>query len=199
MEAEDGPDSAGAGNRDFGMGRGKVFPASSARSLLNPLRRVVQSPSRTVAATALAAEARVLEIGSGPGYFSPYIAGTIRSGFFVALDIQVEMLRINRTRLPEGSLGGLVAGDAMALPFRDATFDSAFVATMLGEVPEPLRAVGEVRRVLRPGGVASFAETRRDSDFLSLSKLTRLVEGSDFKFLNRRGLRWQYVANFAAI
>lgn len=86
----------------------------------------------------------------------------------------------------------------MALPFRDATFDSVFVATMLGEVPEPMRALGEVRRVLRPDGVASFAETRRDSDFLSLSKLTRLVEGCHFKFLNRRGLRWQYVANFAA-
>jgi len=148
---------------------------------------------------ALAEQARVLEIGSGPGYFSPYIARTIRSGFFVALDIQVEMLRINRTRLPEGAVGGLLVGDAMALPFRDAIFDSAFVATMLGEVPDPLRALAEIRRVLRLGGVASFAETRRDSDFLSLSKLTPLVEGCHFSFLNRRGPRWQYVANFAAI
>ena len=84
------------------------------------------------------------------------------------------------------------AGDGSALP------DSAFVATMLGEVPEPLRALAELRRVLRPGGVASFAETRRDSDFYSPSKLIRLVERCGFKFLSRRGLRWQYVANFAA-
>ena len=180
------------------MGRGKVFPASNARSLLNPLRHIVQPPSRTVAAMSLTPEARVLEIGSGPGYFSPYIARTISSGVFVALDIQVEMLSINRTRLRAWSLGGLVAGDAMALPFRDATFDSAFVATMLGEVPEPARALGEIRRVLRSGGIASFSETRRDSDFLSIWKLTRVVEGCDFRFLNRRGLRWQYVANFTA-
>jgi len=38
----------------FGLQRGKVFPASHARSLLNPLRRFVQSPERTVAAIGIA-------------------------------------------------------------------------------------------------------------------------------------------------
>jgi hypothetical protein len=70
------------------------------------------------------------------------------------LDLQIEMLPINRTRLPEWSPGELVTGDTIALPFSDASFDVVFVATVLGEVPVPGGAVEEVRRVLRPEGIA---------------------------------------------
>src|SRR3954462_14000442 len=49
-------------SREYGMGSGKVFPAARAKSLLNPARRLVQSPSRTVAAIGLRHGARVLEL-----------------------------------------------------------------------------------------------------------------------------------------
>jgi len=54
----------------FGLERGKVFPAAHARSLLNPLRKLVQSPERTVAAIRIGPADRVLELGCGPGYFT---------------------------------------------------------------------------------------------------------------------------------
>jgi ubiquinone/menaquinone biosynthesis C-methylase UbiE len=62
------------GQRDYGLGRGKVYPAADASSLLHPLRRLVQSSRRTVAAMGLRDTDRVLEVGCGPGYFTPVVA-----------------------------------------------------------------------------------------------------------------------------
>ena len=83
---------------EFGVGRGKVFPASKARSLLNPARRLVQSPRRVIDALGIAPGATVLEIGCGPGYFSPTLAATIPEGGAVLADLQSEMLQLARER-----------------------------------------------------------------------------------------------------
>jgi ubiquinone/menaquinone biosynthesis C-methylase UbiE len=72
------------------------------------------------------------------------------------------------------------------------------IATVLGEVSNPDDYLDEVRRVMRPGGVASFSETRRDSDFVRLDKLTNLVERHSFRFLDKRGPSWQYLAPYGA-
>ncbi len=189
----DEPESAPS----FGMGRGKVFPASSAASLVNPLRRLVQSPRRTARATGARPGDRVLEVGCGAGYFSAELRAASDGGLFVALDLQPEMLAFARGRARDGRPGSYVASDAMALPFSSSVFDVVLVATMLGEVPDPQRAVHEVARVLRPGGTAAFAETRRDSDFLPLADLRRLVEPVGLALTARHGWAWQYVATFA--
>lgn len=182
---------------DLGMGRGKVFPASSAASLVNPLRRLVQSATRTVRAAGIRPGDRVLEVGCGAGFFSDELRAACADGLFVALDLQPEMLAFARQRSSDPGAPA-VAADAMALPFGPASFDVVFVATMLGEVPDPARAVREVRRVLVPGGRAAFAETRRDSDFLALRDLRSLVEPTGLVLEARHGWAWQYVATFAA-
>jgi ubiquinone/menaquinone biosynthesis C-methylase UbiE len=178
------------------MGRGKVFPAARARSLVNPLRRLVQSPTRTVAAMALPADGLVLELGSGPGFFSSSIAEAVPAGHVVLVDLQTEMLDHARRRLMHRPGISLVGADAMQLPFNAGQFDVAIVATMLGEVPDRDTCLAEVRRVLRDRGVLAVAETRRDSDFISLAQLRALVEAHGFQFAGRRGVAWQYVARF---
>lgn len=62
---------------NFGMGRGRTYPASAARHLLNPLRHLVQPPRRVVDRMPLHPTDRVLEIGCGPGWFSPSIAARV--------------------------------------------------------------------------------------------------------------------------
>ena len=180
---------------EYGLGRGKVFPADKASSLLNPLRRLVQSPSRTVAAMNLATSARVLEVGCGPGYFSPSIARAVPSGQVFLLDLQHEMLRLVGDRVADALR---VQSDAMALPLVDGAVDAVFVSAMLGEVPDRDRCLAEVRRVLREGGHATFAETRRDSDFIPSDELQALVVPHGFELVARRGIKWQYVARFRA-
>src|SRR4051812_42525566 len=178
------------------MGRSKVFPAADAKSLLNPLRRLVQSPSRLVAAMQLSATDRVLEIGCGPGYFSPTLAGAVVDGQLVAFDLQREMLVLAGERLAVSSQAATVQGGAMSLPFAGGRFDAVLIATVLGEVPDVDSCLADVHRVLRAGGVLSVSETRRDSDFIALPALRALVEPHGFELAGRAGMRWQYVARF---
>jgi uncharacterized protein len=147
----------------------------------------------------LASDARVIEIGAGPGFFSPSISRSVPEGGLVVLDLQVEMLQLARARLTDRAGIGFVQADAMSLPFSTASVDAVLIATVLGEVPDPDACVAEARRVLRQGGMASFAETRRDSDFIGLASLTDLVQRHSLSFVDRRGFRWQYVARFRAI
>jgi ubiquinone/menaquinone biosynthesis C-methylase UbiE len=183
---------------EFGLERGKVFPAAKARSLLNPLRRLVQSPRRLVAALDVGPTACVLELGCGPGYFSPTLAAAVPQGQLVLADLQIEMLTPARDRLAAFGPPRAVQLDATRLPFADETFDAVFVVFVLGEVPDQERCLAECRRVLRPDGVALFAESRRDSDFIPHDDLRTLVEPHGFELDRFRGPSWEYAARFRA-
>jgi SAM-dependent methyltransferase len=54
--------------------------------------------------------------------------------------------------LPDGATGGVVNGDALALPFADGTFDRIIAAEVLEHIWADERAMAELNRVLRPGG-----------------------------------------------
>jgi arsenite methyltransferase len=183
-------------DRQFGLGRGKVFPAANAKSLLNPLRRLIQPPAALVRRLELTPSVRILEIGPGPGYFSASLAALVPEGTLVLLDLQVEMLKMARQRLEATSSAAYTNADALELPFHDRSFDAVVVVLVLGEVPDRRRCVAEVARVLKPGATAVFAETRRDGDFIRLPDLRSLVEPEGFDFVDRRGMALEYTARF---
>ena len=157
-----------------------AFPASQAQILLNPARRLIQHPTRTVQAFSLKPGDTVLELGPGPGYFTPDAvaavgpgrqdkSGTDFVGRLVCLDLQPDMLAVLRDRMAAlGVREDLVAGDATRLPLRDAAFDAAYLVAILGEVPDQQAAVHELARILRPGGAISFVETFTDPDYVRL-------------------------------
>ena len=185
---------------EFGVGRGKVFPASRARSLLNPVRRLVQSPTRLARRLEAASDARVLEVGCGPGYFSPALAAAVPQGRLVLVDLQREMLDLAATRLVDvRDRVEAVHADASRLPLRSDSFDAVVVILMLGEVPDRNACLAEVRRVLRLGGTALFAETRRDGDYIWPVELRALVEPHRFEVVDQRGPSWEYTARFRAV
>jgi ubiquinone/menaquinone biosynthesis C-methylase UbiE len=67
---------------------------------------------------------------------------------------------------------------------------------VLPEIPDPARALAELRRVLRPDGVLSITEEFYDPDYLFLPETVRLVEGAGFRFEERFGSFFVYTANF---
>jgi ubiquinone/menaquinone biosynthesis C-methylase UbiE len=96
------------------------------------------------------ARGRVLEVAIGTGRNLPrYPADVTITG----IELSPAMLAIARERA--ASLGrdvDLREGDAEHLPFDEASFDTVVCALSLCTIPSPVAAVGEMRRVLGPGG-----------------------------------------------
>lgn len=93
----------------------------------------------------------VLEIGAGPGLVTDLLVD--RSANVTAVEIDPALADALRARLPQVDV---VTGDATALPLPDARFTAAACFTMLHHIPDPAdqdRALAEIARVLRPGGL----------------------------------------------
>lgn len=180
--------------RQFGLERGKVFPASEARALLNPLRHLTQPPGRLARRLAPAPDARVLDLGCGPGYFTTALAGAAPRGTVVGCDLQVGMLQQARARTDARPTGTAryARVDATSLPFRAGAFDAACCVTVLGEVPDRAACIAELSRVLRPGARLAIAEIRLDDDFLDAAEVQRLTEAAGFETVRRHGIRLNY-------
>lgn len=79
--------------------KGALFPHQLAFTLLIPLRNWALSPAELVRRLELQPQQRILEVGCGPGYFSPALARAVPQGSLVLADIQPEMLAKARQRL----------------------------------------------------------------------------------------------------
>jgi ubiquinone/menaquinone biosynthesis C-methylase UbiE len=100
---------------------------------------------------------RLLDVGAGPAILGE-VAQRLKLQY-VALDLSLENLLAGRARL--GELSGIV-GSAMALPVKDQSFDGVVSLGCLEYIDHLEAAIGELCRVLRPGGflIASFANRR---------------------------------------
>lgn len=90
------------------------------------------------------------DLGCGTGQISELIAPHVAK--VVAVDGSQEMVQAARKRLKSLHQVDVRRGDMEALPLDDAQLDAAIVALVLHHVPEPLLALKEVHRVLKPGG-----------------------------------------------
>jgi ubiquinone/menaquinone biosynthesis C-methylase UbiE len=100
----------------------------------------------------LCAQARgdVLEVAVGTGRNLPYYPPDVR---LMGIELSPAMLEIARRHARElGRVADLHVGDAQALAFPDASFDTVVCAIALCTIPDERRAVAEAARVLRPGG-----------------------------------------------
>lgn len=96
------------------------------------------------------AQGDVLELAVGTGRNLPLYRPDVR---LTGIDLSPAMLARARERARElGREADLRLGDAQALEFPDASFDTVVVTLGLCSIPDPRRAVREAKRVLRPGG-----------------------------------------------
>lgn len=173
-----------------------VYPAAQAGWLLHPLRHVIMSPTRIVGRLHLKPADSVLEVGPGPGWFSPEIARAIPQGRLVLFDIQRGMLDMAEQRLRQVGAANAeyIEGDAVSLPFGEAAFDAVLLVTVLGEISDPGRALREIARVLRPGGRVVVVEQLGDPDHVRRSALGEMALNAGLKIARVEGSLLLYSA-----
>jgi len=103
---------------------------------------------------------RVLDCGSGPGSITVGFAELVAPGEVVGVDLAEEQLARARHLADQRRLGNLhfERGDIYALPFPDSSFAAAFAHNVLEHLRDPLQALKEMRRVLRPGGIVGILD-----------------------------------------
>jgi malonyl-CoA O-methyltransferase len=159
------------------------------------LQPLVRQDCENMAAPCWPAGSRILDIGCGTGAFSRNAAGT--GWHIVQTDLSEGMCRKASEYNP-----ATAGATAEALPFADAGFDGVFSSLMLQWVYDPLPALREMARVVRPGGVcvlstlvngtlhelrdafASLDDVPRVNAFAYPAPLTALCAHAGFKLLN---------------
>jgi ubiquinone/menaquinone biosynthesis C-methylase UbiE len=135
------------------------------------------------------AHGSVLEIAPGPAYFCIELA---KLGNFkiTGLDISKSFVEIARKKAIEAGMDiDFREGNASAMPFKDGTFDFTFCQAAFKNFSEPVKAIAEMYRVLKPGGTAVIADMRQDA---SPIEIEREVNGMRLDPLNRFFVRWTF-------
>jgi len=109
------------------------------------------------------ARGRVLEVAPGPGYLSIELA-KLGKCEVTGLDISETFVKIERQNAAEAGVKvDFNHGDATTMPFDENSFDFAVCVAAFKNFTQPVLALNEFHRVLKPGGTALIVDLRRDA------------------------------------
>jgi ubiquinone/menaquinone biosynthesis C-methylase UbiE len=92
-----------------------------------------------------------LDVGCGNGAFTEVVIRRSKPAAIAGIDPSTEQIAYARTR-PGTKMASFQVADAQSLPFTSHSFDVAAMALVISFIPDPLKAVAEMARVVRPGG-----------------------------------------------
>jgi ubiquinone/menaquinone biosynthesis C-methylase UbiE len=189
--------------RGFSMEGGlATWYANITRKDLGEFERLAQELAKD-----LPENARVLEIAPGPGYLSIALA---KLGPFkiTGLDISQSFVRMASDHAKrEGVVARFIHGSASDIPLEDGMFDLIVCRAAFKNFSEPLKALNEMQRVLKPGGRALIIDLRKDAsweeivayvDGLKISKTSTWMTKFTFKhMLLKRAYTEEQMASLA--
>jgi len=177
-------------------------PAFIGRFLDSDLRRALQPANKILQRSGIKNGMRVLEVGCGSGAFTTSTARAVgETGSVYGLDIQMNMLHQLRRKLSRNEnsdIGNMAftCGSAYNLPYKGNVFDLAYMITVLPEIPDRSRALKEIKRVLKPGGILAVSEFLPDPDYPWKSTTVRVCSDAGFVLDKVSGNLWTYTARF---
>jgi ubiquinone/menaquinone biosynthesis C-methylase UbiE len=153
----------------------------------------------------------ILDVGCGRGFLLKQLRGRAHAGStFFGVDISQKLCDIAKANNPEAQI---TVGDAEALPYEDNSFDFVFMTEALEHMLSFDKALSEVGRVLRPGGVFIVTVPNRDwasydfydkmrnhelqpidDHYFRFEEISGLLRSHSFKIITYRGLDnlWYY-------
>lgn len=155
------------GARPTGTAAGPGIPYAHGASAIDQARlaRRTAATSAAFLLPHLRPGMRVLDCGCGPGTITMGLAEAVAPGEAVGLDFQPDQIAAARALASERGVANVrfVTGSVYELPFPDASFDAAYANTLFMHLAEPTRALAEMKRVLKPGGVVALADDDHDT------------------------------------
>ena len=121
---------------------------------------------------------KVLEVGCGTGAISRKIADCVKPSQVVAVDIDPTFLDAAKQLAAKHAIDNIrfELGDAENLKYEDRTFDMSYCRLVLSQVNNPLKAVTELKRVTKVGGVVASSDEAGAFYTPQLPKLDNMVE-----------------------
>jgi len=177
-------------------------PAFIGHLLDSGYRRRIQPPSQLIERSGVKKGMQVLDLGCGSGAFTTFLARAVgQKGKVYALDIQADMLKQLENKLSKPESKDiknikLIEGNAYELPFEDGSLDLVNMVTVLQEIPDRNRALQEVKRVLKPGGILAVTELFPDPDYPWKSTTVKLGNGAGFVVDKISGNFFNYTVRF---
>lgn len=175
------------------------IPAFATRFIDNPIRRRIQPPAQVVDWIGIQDGMLILEIGPGPGTFTIEASKHVgEMGKVFALDIQPTVISRLNNRLQRDKIANVVTKIASAyeLPFSHNTFDRVFMIAVLAEIPNKKKALLEIKRVLKHGGLLAVGELLPDPDYPRRKTVIRWCKDAGFESAGGYGSVLHYVLTF---
>ena len=177
-------------------------PAFIGRGLDSDIRRWLQPPDKIIERSGIKQGMTVLDLGCGSGAFTTFATKTVgERGKVYAVDIQPAMLKqlerkLSKLEYQDITNIELKQSSAYELPFEDETVDLVYMVTVLQEIPDRGRALREIRRVLKPGGILAVTELLPDPDYPLRSTTIKMCQREGFVLDDNLGNLWNYTIRF---
>ncbi|QBD78520.1 class I SAM-dependent methyltransferase [Ktedonosporobacter rubrisoli] len=125
-------------------------------------------------------ESRILELGCGPGFLWRNNQDRLPSNWEITLsDFSAGMLQEAQNNLSESSHAFIFRViDAQRIPFEDQSFDAVIANHMLYHIPDREKALSEIQRILKPGGLF-YAATGGQAHLQEINALLQKISGSE--------------------
>ena len=162
-------------------------------------RKFIQKPWLIAERISLEPGMVVVEIGPGKGSYTKKVAEKVLPGGRVyAIDIQESVIKSLEKIVEKEGISNIIPkiDDAYNFSFETESIDRIFTIACLPEIPEPVKALRECKRILKPDGIISFSELALDPDYVWRKTEKKWAEEAGFEFLEGFGNWFTYQLNF---
>ncbi|MHA2384935.1 MAG: class I SAM-dependent methyltransferase [Candidatus Thorarchaeota archaeon] len=179
------------------------FPMPSAMGnaiAAGPYRNRAQPPSMIVEAITARPGMTVVDVGCGSGLYTVAVAKAVQpDGVVYAVDIQEGMLEKLRKRMEHEGVENItpILADAEGrIPLDDGIADAVFSVAVIPEIPNPVKAMEQIRRLMTDDGVFAEAELLLDPDYPLQRTVTKWAREAGFILDKKVGNVFRYVLVF---
>ncbi len=141
------------------------FDPKNVSRLTDPSRLEIFDPEKTLKEFGLREGMTVLDVGTGPGFFLPYLSRMVGDkGKVYAVDIQEEMVRMAQEKVQKENLTNVevMKSEENSIPLPDSSIDFIFMAFTFHELTDPRTFAEELKRIAKPFAYLAVIDWKKE-------------------------------------